>query len=30
VLIDPFMDANGHSPVKTADLDRVDLLLLTT
>lgn len=29
VLIDPFMDNNKYSPIKTDDLERVDLLLLT-
>ena len=29
VLIDPFLDDNPYSPVKSADLDRVDLLLVT-
>jgi L-ascorbate metabolism protein UlaG (beta-lactamase superfamily) len=29
VLIDPFLDKNPYSPVKTKDLDQVDLLLLT-
>ncbi len=29
VLIDPFLNKNSYSPVKAADLDRVDLLVLT-
>jgi L-ascorbate metabolism protein UlaG (beta-lactamase superfamily) len=29
VLIDPFLDKNPYSPVKTKDLDKVDLLLIT-
>jgi L-ascorbate metabolism protein UlaG (beta-lactamase superfamily) len=29
VLIDPFLNKNVYSPVKAADLDRVDLLLIT-
>ena len=29
ILIDPFLDDNPYSPVKSDDLDRVDLLLLT-
>jgi hypothetical protein len=29
VLIGPFLDMNPYSPVKTKDLDQVDLLLLT-
>ncbi|MBN1672448.1 MAG: MBL fold metallo-hydrolase [Kiritimatiellae bacterium] len=29
VVIDPFMDDNPYSPVKSDDLDRVDLLLIT-
>jgi L-ascorbate metabolism protein UlaG (beta-lactamase superfamily) len=29
VLIDPFLNQNVYSPVKAADLERVDLLLLT-
>ena len=29
VLIDPFLNQNAYSPVKAADLERVDLLLLT-
>ncbi|MGA3405599.1 MAG: metal-dependent hydrolase [Candidatus Bathyarchaeia archaeon] len=29
VLIDPYLDANSVSPVKTNDLERVDLILVT-
>ena len=29
VVIDPFLDKNPYSPVKSGDLDRVDLLLIT-
>jgi len=29
VLIDPYLDANSASPVKTDDLERVDLILVT-
>lgn len=29
VLLDPYLDANPDSPVKVADLDRVDLILVT-
>ncbi len=29
VLIDPFLDENPYSPVKSDDLERVDLLLIT-
>ena len=29
VLIDPFLNKNVYSPIKTQDIDRVDLLLIT-
>ncbi|KPJ88229.1 MAG: hypothetical protein AMS17_06175 [Spirochaetes bacterium DG_61] len=29
VIIDPFLDKNPYSPVKSKDLDKVDLLLIT-
>ena len=29
VVIDPFLDKNPYSPVKSSDLDKVDLLLIT-
>jgi L-ascorbate metabolism protein UlaG (beta-lactamase superfamily) len=29
VLIDPYLDANSASPIKTDDLERVDLILVT-
>jgi L-ascorbate metabolism protein UlaG (beta-lactamase superfamily) len=29
VIVDPFLDANPVSPLKVADLDRVDLILVT-
>ena len=29
ILIDPYLDENQKSPYKVADLDRLDLLLVT-